>query len=278
MFAYAVAAPPGAAFRPRGAAINDGQVFVADSDGARLAVLDIDEGAQAGLVFIPVAAGRSEEAPSQPTSVVFALDQTLLVADPANGRIRRLTHEGTFLGDFLSERERARSNLVRPVGLALFQNELYVTDVQDQTIKVYTTSGRFLRVLGGEGFLPGRFAFPNAVAVALDGRRLYVADSNNQRVQVTDTRGVPLAVITAGHPPAGLKLPRGVAVDQLGRLHVVDTFGQSVHVYDAANRPVLTYGASGGQERLNLPEGIAISEDTIVVSDGGNRRLVVYRY
>ena len=42
---------------------------------------------------------------------------------------------------------------------------------------------------------------------------------------------------------------------------------------------MLVYGQGPGeQQTLDLPEGIAASDDTIVVSDGGNRRLVVYSY
>ncbi|GAB4256159.1 MAG: hypothetical protein Kow00122_14340 [Thermoleophilia bacterium] len=282
VFAYAVSPPADRPFRPRGAAFSGGKVFVADSEGARIAILDMTRGQDVELAFIPVApdrpAGKLPRAP-QPTSVVVGSDGVLLAADPANGRIWRLTQDGVLLGAFPPENERLRSKLGEPVGLALSGEELYVTDVKDQTVKVYTISGRFLREFGAPGVLPGRLSYANGLAVSADGRTVYVADSNNRRVQVFGSDGAPQAVIKTTGNPEGMGLPRALGFDRFGRLHVVDTFAQAVYVYDARNQLVLTYGTGPrSEERLNLPEGIALSGDTIVVSDGGNRRLVIYRY
>jgi hypothetical protein len=74
-------------------------------------------------------------------------------------------------------------------------------------------------------------------------------------------------------------LPRAVALDRLGRVHVVDTFGRTIYLFDGDGRYETSYGQpSDPGGRLDLPEGIAIDESRIVVSDGGNRRLVVYTY
>jgi DNA-binding beta-propeller fold protein YncE len=138
--------------------------------------------------------------------------------------------------------------------------------------------GRFLRSFGEPGLRPGQFSFVNGLALGRDGN-LYVADSNNRRVQVVDKQGAPVAVLDKTDRPEGMGLPRAVALDRFGRVHVADTFAKTVYIYRDAGVPVLAYGRGpGDQQTLDLPEGIAVSDDTIVVSDGGNRRVVVFSY
>jgi len=281
VFHYAVSGPTAGAFRLRGVAVVGSKAFIADSDGGRLVVLDLAGGEGASFAYIPIAADRLYEMvpnPPEPISVAVAPDDTLLVTDPANNRLWRMDQGGSLLGDFPDPKERERSKLVQPVGVAVSGDEVYVSDVADQQIKVYSLGGRFLRSFGEPGFRPGQFSFANGLAVGRDGN-LYVADSNNRRVQVVDTHGTPIAVLDKTDLPEGMGLPRAVALDRLGRVHVADTFGKAVYIYGDPGVPVLVYGRGSVEEQaLDLPEGIAISGDVIVVSDGGNRRVLVFGY
>ena len=63
---------------------------------------------------------------------------------------------------------------------------LYVVDFQGNRVQRFTTDGACLGALGGAGREPGRLATPRGVAVTFEpaGHRLYIADTNNHRVQV----------------------------------------------------------------------------------------------
>lgn len=278
---YTVSGPPGGAFRLRGVAIVGSKAFIADSDGGRLVVLDLARGEDGTFTYIPIAPDRRYETlpkPAQPISVAVSPDGTLLVTDLANGRLWRVAQDGSLLGEFPDPKERERSKLTEPAGVAVGGGEVFVSDVADQQIKVYSMGGRFLRSFGEPGVRPGQFSFVNGLAVGRDGN-LYVADSNNRRVQVVDKQGTPVALLDKTDRPEGMGLPRAVALDRFGRVHVADTFAKTVYVYRDASVPVLVYGRGpGDQSTLDLPEGIAISDDTIVVSDGGNRRVMVFSY
>ncbi len=281
VFQYTVSGPPEGAFRLRGVAIAGSKAFIADSDGGRLVVIDLARGQDSTFTYIPIAPDRLYETipkPPQPISVAVSPDGTLLVTDFANGRLWRVAQDGSLLGDFPDPKERDRSKLTEPAGVAVGGDEVFVSDVADQQIKVYSMGGRFLRSFGEPGLRRGQFSFVNGLALGRDGN-LYVADSNNRRVQVVDKQGAPVAVLDKTDRPEGMGLPRAVAVDRFGRVHVADTFAKTVYVYRDAGVPAFVYGRGPeDQQTLNLPEGIAVSDDTIVVSDGGNRRIMVFSY
>jgi sugar lactone lactonase YvrE len=85
--------------------------------------------------------------------------------------------------------------------------------------------------------VPGRFLFPNGIVVR--GGFIYVADSNNQRVQVFDDEGrFDHVVQTSG-------IPRGIDMDQQGRLYVADALAHQADVYLTTGERVASFGGQG---------------------------------
>ena len=71
--------------------------------------------------------------------------------------------------------------------------ELYVSDgYANARVHRFTSDGRLLESWGAPGDGPGQFNLPHN-ALIVDGKRLYVADRENNRVQVFDLKGRPLA-------------------------------------------------------------------------------------
>lgn len=80
--------------------------------------------------------------------------------------------------------------LYRPVDLVLDEDSLFVLDMDDHNIKVFSKAGTFLYTIGRKGQGPGEFHRPCGLDV-LDGC-VYVADAGNRRIQVLDKRGTHL--------------------------------------------------------------------------------------
>jgi len=89
---------------------------------------------------------------------------------------------------------------------------------------------------GQKGNAPGQFAGPMDVAVDVAGN-IYVADTNNQRIQKLSPTGQPLAawgVVTGANTPrpapepGTFTSPGGLAVDKSGALYVADTRNQRI--------------------------------------------------
>ncbi len=121
--------------------------------------------------------------------------------------------------------------------------------------------------------MPGQFSSPRGVAIGVDGK-VYVADTNNDRVQVLDSDGTSLAAWgTEGSGSNQFNDPEGIAVDNAGNIYVADTDNNRVVILDDAGivTNVLT-GAEVGPEQFDYAYDVAVTPNgaTLYVVDKNN--------
>ncbi len=172
-----------ASWQPLGIGFDaKGDVYVTDVSGATQLVHEFlpdgtlvrDFGADDSLGF--------------PNGVAVDSAGNVYVSDSNNGRLLVYSSTGARIG--VVERGSAADQLGMPRGIVVDdRSQVYVVDTSAQHVQVYSTlaagqaSPRYLDAFGSEGTVDGTFEFPNGIAV--DGRgRVYVADWNNNRIQV----------------------------------------------------------------------------------------------
>lgn len=120
-----------------------------------------------------------------PNSAMPDSQGRVYVSDGNNGRIAVWDANGNFLFNFGSGTGDGGVSL--PRGLFIDQRDrLHVVDAVGQNIKVYDVSRpepTFLYAFGDLGVEAGLFNFPNDIVLD-DSGRLYIADRENNRVQV----------------------------------------------------------------------------------------------
>ena len=259
-----------------------------------------------------------------PSRLAVNADDTIYVADPRNGRLLARAADGrivaevrdlgfpvsvgadpravgsVFVGDgntgsvtafspdlrdVLFQLGRGSGELLYPGDIAVANGEVFVTDHFNHEVRVYDSSGGFLRSFGSLGDGDGQFSFPMGIAVTSD--RVYVGDqarpSSRSRVQVFDLQGGFLSVMLwrLGSFRAGrLALPQGLWVDESGgedRLFVVDAYAGRVQVVDEFGCIAATIGDYGEVRGLNLPTDLVIdSFGRLVVAVANGARLEMY--
>jgi len=130
----------------------------------------------------------ANESMNFPNGVAIDANGYVYVTDSNNGRLLVFAQDGSVVAKV--GRGSGQGNLGLPRGVAIDgQGRVYVVDVSGQAVSVYGQYGEgserldYLGTFGTEGISDGAFAYPNGIAV--DGRgRLYIADSNNDRVQL----------------------------------------------------------------------------------------------
>lgn len=161
---------------------------------------------------------------------------------------------------------------------------MYVTEIlKGHRLLLFDPSGRFVKSVGTAGLVQdaktgeGAFQFPNSVKVTAN--EVWIADSNNRRMQVYTRDGeFKRIVVTQGLPRGFDFLPKEDA-DEPARFVVIDTLAHDGTIWDAAKgTKVLSFGARGVLEgQFSYPNDVSIdARRRIFVADTANGRVQVW--
>jgi len=145
-------------------------------------------------------------------------------------------------------------------------------------------------IVGMAGSSNGQFNTPHGIAIAPD-RSLYIADTNNNRIQHFSVDGQFLNTwgsfgdSTNGDAPIGtFNQPWAVAVSPNGEyVYVADTWNHRIQKFTASGTPLTMWGTPLYDPTNNNPlgiwgpRGIAVdAQGRVFVADTGNKRILVY--
>ena len=195
-----------------------------------------------------------------------------------------------------------------PIDLALSGNTLYVADMNNHLIRAVNLDSLQVDTIAGGGSgegdyvdAPGttvRFNSPSGLAVDPSGTTLYVADSDNHRIQAIDIASKTVNTIAgsgntgdyaegAGKTAAKFNVPLGLALSGT-KLYVADSENRRIREVDLADPDytVSTIAGDGSQEsrdgigtaaRFWYPTGISARGSTLYVASGTEIRKLEYR-
>jgi DNA-binding beta-propeller fold protein YncE len=223
-----------------------------------------------GLLLVPLGARASAGAsplvwPPPPETPRIAYVRS--IAGPADLGVKRSAW-GKVAGWLTGSRQDS-GEFAKPFGVALDDSgNLCVTDTGANVVCYFDPARKLWHRWDQVGTV--RFAAP--VAVAKQGRTLYVADSGLGSVVVFDDDGKLRAQLTTG-----LQRPSGVAIVS-NRLFVVDAQAQAVFRFSLEGRPLGQFGRRGaGRGEFNFPTHIGAAPDgSLLVTDSMNSRVQVF--
>ena len=262
---------------PRGVAVNDSHILVADTGNDRVQIFNIAGSYedQFGTTFIrPL--GFTGPPPAGTFSHLRGITVTpdnILVADSNNDRIQIFDLQGddpiAFGG--LGEAN-GRFNL--PSGITANSTHIIVADTRTHRIQVFDMDGDFVSKFGGIGTVNNRFNLPGGVAVT--PTNIIVADTGNNRVTVYDLDGNYLSKFgRGGSGDTQFSSPTGVAATST-HIIVADTGNNRIQVFDLDGNYVYTIGSAGtGRAQFSGPTAIALTSTHMVVADTGNNRVQI---
>lgn len=180
----------------------------------------------------------------------------------------------------LSDASGSFGGLTLPTGLAVdADDQIYIMDNAASVIKRFDpckTSFEVLPCIGGAGGNVRQFKNAHGIAISCRGD-LFVADTDNSRVQIFSLKGLALRRVLG--PKFKVKdqeltwLPYDVAVSSDNHAFVTDYGNGLVHVFDHTGRWLAAYDGSGADEPpLERPTAIAIDRNNrlYVVAENKN--------
>jgi len=169
-------------------------------------------------------------------------DGTHLVCDASRHAVLRLDAEGKVLANASATCDGTPLRGPNDLTLASEQGDFYFTDPGGSSRETPIGTVHYVDTRGKTHLVDGGFAFPNGIVLTPDGRRLYVAESQHNRVWVYDVVGpgrvegrrlfadLPRLDAAAGQID---NQPDGMCLDAAGRLYVAHYGMRQVQVLDA---------------------------------------------
>jgi DNA-binding beta-propeller fold protein YncE len=270
--------------QPIGLTIENGKVYVTDAALGYVMVFDTK-----GKLLSNFGKGKLKT----PLNAAYnPVNGNIYVSDRGLKQVRIFTPAGMYVGVF--DPKLPKSELPtfdtkgfqwEPIALGFAPDgSLYVTEIQNgHRVLFFDKNGKFVRSVGRAGFVtaggeaPGVFQFPNGLVV--NNNLIYIADSNNRRVQVYDLKGnFKQFVITGG-------LPRGIAfLNKVGivrgtdKFVTADTLSHDGTIWTVTGKKVVSFGSQGLLEgQFNYPNQVSVDPNNqIFVVDTQNSRVQVW--
>ncbi len=243
---------------PRGIAVDaSGYVYVADAHNHRIQKFTSDGVYLMGWGSYGTGAGQFRE----PSGIAVDSAGDIFVADAQNHRVQKFTSGGSHL-------QTITGNFDNPQGVGLSNNYLYVSQYGKNKVTIFDRNGyTLIGNFGSFGSGNGEFFHPHGIAVDAAGD-VYVADTNNHRVQKFTSGGVFLEAFGSyGTGEGQFDAPRDIAIQESGH-------SQLVYVSDWNNNRVQVwkrevYPAGGGGGRTSIPVARSIGTATLLTNTFG---------
>jgi predicted membrane-bound mannosyltransferase/DNA-binding beta-propeller fold protein YncE len=297
---------------PRQMAIApDGRLYVAEEFNHRISVFNPDgtyafsfgemgQLYQAGDPYFGQGNGpQTGNVMNRPNGVAVGVSGTVYVADTWNYRVMVFTAEGEFITAWGQRGEFGQSAAAQPFDgfwgprsiTVDAQENVYVADTGNKRVRVYTSTGQWLRDIGGAGSGVGQLEEPSGLVIGPTDGLLYVADYWNRRVSVFNTDGTPaLRYVDRSGQQVNHFRVRGWIEDVGNRPYLaIDPLRNALYASDPDAGRVLVYTLDGncfgsfgqlGREGLQLNQfanssGLAVdSNGSVFVGDAPSGRVL----
>lgn len=169
------------------------------------------------------------------------------------------------------------------ISVSTTSGHMVIADSGNNRVVVWDTDGTPLKDIGSFGPRADwrnapQFNHPTGVFVH-PSKKLYVADTQNNRVVVLDEKGLVVSTWgTQGSAPGQFNLPRAITTDHFGNFWVLDSGNSRVQIFSALGQYNAGWGSFGtGDYLLNNPMGLALNNiDQAIIADTGNFRFEVF--
>ncbi len=168
--------------------------------------------------------------------------------------------------DFFAGSDERR--MTRPYSVAVNQNMIVVADPGLAVVHVFNTSGKTYRKLNSAG----KSDFRSPIGVALGGDKLFIADSELNKVFALNNQFKLLYTLE------DFQRPTSLAFDPVKqRLYVADTPAHEVKAFDQAGKLLFKIGERGDQDaQFNFPSHLAFAGGRLLVNDTMNFRIQTF--
>ena len=209
---------PGQLRNPRGVAVDcEGNILVADNFNNR-----IQKFTEEGQFIVAVVSNHGKS----PTDIAFNYCNNKVYVVYRNSNQIQILNSDLTLSSTFGKSGNGKGQLDGPWGIACDSTgNVYVTELHNRRIQVFTVEGKFIRMFGRHGHIP--------FYVAVDSRGMvYASEHKSHFVSAFTTEGqYAMSFGKRGVAPGAFEAPYGLAVDNNGVVYVCNSGNSRVQVY-----------------------------------------------
>lgn len=259
----------------------------------------------------PIKAGNELEKFNFPRGICFNSRGELIVADQLNFRIQIFNPLGVFIRQFGKlEREKKDSTttlnsqsgsssqdhsqnqsqyhsqnsspktlpdnnlLMEPLAVAVDSDDnIYVSDLRNHKVHIFSSKGIHLRSFGGAGNQPGEFSGPAGIAINPRTQDILVCDQGNNRVQIFNSQGQYLSQLNDSGFLTGVY---SIAIDSSENIYLSHPANRLISVLNPAGERMISPLTQTNP--ITSPCAICIdSSDQLLVADSQQNVIYAYR-
>ena len=217
---------------------------------------------------------RTIDGLNRPRGAVVSDDGHVIVAERDGNCITVLDREGKKLKSFTSS---GNIKFSSPCNVAITpDNCILVTD--SHKIQKLTMDGKLIASVGQQGSKPLEFNYPRGVTISPTTGQIYVADSDNCRIQVLNPDlTFSYSFGSKGSAEGQFSSPRFIAIDNEGLVYVSDRNNHRIQVFNSEGKYISQFGTCGsGPGQLQTPTGLVINNNLLYVAEYGNHRVSIF--
>ena len=211
-----------------------------------------------------------------PWGVAHTKNNKLVVAEWGSNQISVLNLEGEKQLTFGSS-NKTNHKFINPRGVAIYKDMQFLV-TSSHCIQLYNMSGELIGAVGTKGSNELQFESPTGIAVHPMTGYIYIADSDNHRIQVLNEDFTFSHTIgSKGTDNGEFYFPWDVTIDKNGLLYVAD--GNSrIQKFTLEGIYIDCFGKQGRNHgEMNRPSSIAIDKNNFLyVTELHNNRVSVY--
>jgi DNA-binding beta-propeller fold protein YncE len=195
----------------------------------------------------------------QPLNISIDKDGNKFVTDPIRKQVVMFDKNDFYVKDF------GPVEGWRPIDAVAFEDKLYVADIKNGEIKVFSLeSGEVTQKFGRIGDPKDWLHLPTNLAFNSEGF-LYVTDAGRFQIIKLDRDGnVRDTIGSHGSQLATFARPRGIAIDKEDRVYAVDAAFDNVQIFTKDGQLLFFFGQSGNKlGNLYLPAQVAVDYTSI---------------
>jgi len=192
-----------------------------------------------------------------PSDVAIDHSDKMFVTDSAGAAVHMFDlNKRTYKQFAAMDRQ---EKLLKPVGLTIVENRIYVVDSILRKVCVFDKSGRFTFSFGDE-----HFRRPSGIAYSPADEIVYVADTAGHTIYVFTKGGRFIKQIGSRGTGSGMfNFPTHLWVDKNGKLYVSDTLNYRIQVFSREHRFLTTFGRQGDRPG-NFAHPCGVATDSFV--------------